>query len=221
MKKLLILLAFCAIIKRFAVASDVERGRTIHHAILQTYPGLTLYLVSGLMGENARLIADVPRPKWNKMSAADRRALAAYVRSELLTVRSSPSRYSLTPTTAPIWPTHRDAFQRICGECWEIHTGSYDRSTQSLGDDWKVAMKGEAGRETARPRAMLHEPNLTPLSAATAAVGMKLYNSAGIHEVTIVGLNIAADRITVRYVSNGAREPKSLSGVSRWWYVKQ
>src|SRR5438067_12279352 len=120
MKRPLILLAFCVIIPRFAVASDIERGRTIYHAILRSYPGLTLYLVSGLMGENARLISDVPRPRWNKMSAVDRRALAAYVRSELVTVRSSPSRYSLTPTTAPIWPTHGAAFQQICDECWEI-----------------------------------------------------------------------------------------------------
>ena len=82
-------------------------------------------------------------------------------------------------------------------------------------------MKGEAAPEAPRPRAMLHEPNLAPLSAVTAAVGMKLYNAAGVHEATIAGVDLAVDRITVRYVKNGARELKSLSGVSRWWYVKQ
>src|SRR5438309_4365656 len=56
---------------------SLARGRTIYDAIVATYPGLTLYLESGLMGENARLVAEVPRSKWKVMSAEDRRALAA------------------------------------------------------------------------------------------------------------------------------------------------
>lgn len=202
-------------------ASEVQRGRAIYRSIASEYPGLTLYLESGLMGENARLVADVPRSKWKKMTPSDRLALAAFVRSELSTVRSSPNLYSLTPTTAPIWPTHRAAFERICDECWEIHTGRYDRHDRSLaGDDWSVATKGGAPRETAQHRTMLHEANLKPLSATNAAIGVKLYNAAGIHEATIVGVDAAANRITVHYVRNGATEPKMLSAVGAFWFVK-
>jgi hypothetical protein len=132
-RRVVIAVVCCAILPLQARASDIERGHAIYRSILERYPGLTLYLESGLMGENARLVADVPRAKWTKMTASEKRALAAYVRSELATVRESPSRYSLTPTTAPIWPTHRAAFEHICDECWEIHVGSYDRSTRSLG----------------------------------------------------------------------------------------
>lgn len=204
-----------------AAASEVTRGAAIYRSIINEYPGLTLYLESGVMGENARLVADVPRAKWKRMSATDRLALAAYVQSELATVRASPSRYSLTPTTAPIWPTHRAAFERICDTCWEIHIGRWDRSSRSLGDDWTVAMKGEASRSATHSTTMLHEPNLKPLSTVTAVVGTKLYNAAGVHEATIVAVDRSADRITVRYVKNGALEPKMLSAVSRFWYVKQ
>jgi hypothetical protein len=207
-------IALCLVLPSISSASEVEHGRAIYDSILAKYPGLTLYLESGLMGENARLIADVPRPKWNAMSAKERSALAAFVQSELATVRSSPSRYSLTPTTAPIWPTHRAAFERICDTCWEIHTGRYDRRTQSLADDWTVAMKGGASREPSRSGPMLHEANLKPLSSATATMGMKLYNAAGVHEATIIAVDLAADRITVRYVRNGTKEPKMLSAIS-------
>jgi hypothetical protein len=203
-----------------ATASDVARGRAIYQSIVNKYPGLTLYLESGLMGENARLVADVPRVKWNEMSADHRRALAAFVRSELATVRSSPARYSLTPPTAPIWPTHRAAFQRICDSCWEIHTGRYDRSTRSLGDDSAVAVKGDAPREAARSGPMLHEASLQSLTAATATIGTKLYNAAGVHEATIVAVDLPRDRITVRFVRSGTREPKMLSAVSQLWFVK-
>jgi hypothetical protein len=214
--------SICLILPAIASASDIQRGRTIYESILSHYPGLTLYLESGLMGENARLVADVPRSKWTKMTSEDRHFLAAYIQSELSTVRSSPSRYSLTPTTAPIWPTHRAAFEQICDSCWEIHIGRYQRDTRSLADDgWTVAMKGGAPRETARPRTMLHEVGLKHLTIATAVVGANLYNAAGTHEATIVGVDAAADRITVRFVSNGVNEPKKLSAVSAFWYVRQ
>lgn len=214
----LLISLFCA---THAAASDVTRGRTIYQTIISRYPGLTLYLESGLMGENARLVADVPRARWKAMSTDDRHALAAFVRSELATVRSSPARYSLTPSTAPIWPTHRAAFERICDSCWEIHTGRYDRRTRSLGDDWTVAVKGDAPRETARSGPMLHEPSLQPLTGATATIGTKLYNAAGVHEATIMAVDLPRDRITVRFVRNGAREPKMLSAVSQFWFVKR
>jgi len=211
-------ISLCLLVAVHAAASDSNRGRVIFDSILRQYPGLTLYLQSGLMGENARLIAEVPRSKWTRMTAADKRALASYVQSELATVRSSPSRYSLTPTTAPIWPTHRAAFEQICDACWEIHVGTYDRKNRSLLDDWSIAIKGGAPRESA-PRHMLHEANLRPLTATNAAIGVNLYNAAGGHEATIVAVDAAADRITVRY-NNGVREPKTLSAVGRFWYVK-
>ena len=68
---------------------------------------------------------------------------------------------------------------------------------------------------------MLHEANLEPLSETTATVGARLYNAAGAYEATIVGVDLAADRIVVRYVRNGAREPKTLSAVSRFWFVRR
>jgi hypothetical protein len=200
---------------------EIRQGRGIYESILRTYPGLTLYLESGLTGENARLVADVPRPKWRRMSSGDQQALAAFVQSELSTVHADPSRYSLTPTTAPIWPTHRAAFQHICDSCWEIHTGRYDRSSKSLsGDDWTVAMKGNAPRESGR-RPIIHEPNLQSLTPAAAAVGVKLYNAAGVHEATITAVDRPNDRIRVRYVSSGAIEPKKLSSVAHLWYIRR
>ena len=82
-------------------------------------------------------------------------------------------------------------------------------------------MKGDAPREGSRSGPILHEANLEPLSERTATVGTKLYNAAGFHEATIIGVNLSFDRITVRYVRNGAKEPKTLSAVSRLWFVKR
>jgi hypothetical protein len=204
-----------------ATSGDISRGRAIYQAITHHYPGLTLYLQSGLMGENARLVADVPSSKWKVMSVSERGALVAFVQSELATVRASPSRYSLTPVSAPIWPTHRAAFEQICDSCWEIRVGQYNPSTRSLGDDSQTAMKGPAPREPSGSRTMVHAPGLRPLTSANAASGIKLYNAAGVHEVTIVRVDLGSDLIRVRYVRNGATEPKRLSAVAAFWYVKQ
>jgi hypothetical protein len=221
MKLMCVALTLWLVHPSLAEGSKSERGRAIYKSIVAKYPGLTLYLATGLRGENARLVADVPRPRWKSMSTEDRDALAAFLRSELATVRSFPSRYSLTPTTAPIWPTQRAAFERICDTCWEIHTGRYDRSARSLADnDSTVVIKGDAPREASRSGPMLHEAGLEALSQSTAAVGTKLFNAAGVHEATIVGVDLSGDRITVRYVRGGAREPKMLSAVSRFWFVK-
>jgi hypothetical protein len=220
-RSMVVVAAFCLLVPTLAAASDIQRGRAIYRSVASEYPGLTPSLGSGVMGENARLVADLPLSKWKKMTTPDRRALAAFVKSELSTVRSSPSLYSLTPTTAPIWPTHHAAFERICDECWEIHTGRYDRHDRALaGDDWSVAMKGGAPRETVQNPTMLHEANLKPLTATNAANGVKLYSAAGVHEATIVGVDAAVDRITVRYVRDGASEPKVLSALGKFWFVK-
>lgn len=217
---LFIILVF-ANLTLFASGREIQHGRQIYESILRNYPGLTLYLESGLTGENARLVADVPVPKWKRMSPAERHALAAFVQSELVTVRSDPSRYSLTPTTAPIWPTHRAAFQHICDACWEIHTGRYDRASKSLdGDDWIVAIKGNAVRERVL-RPIVHEANLQSLTPSSAAVGVKLYNAAGVHEATLTAVDLPNDRIRVRFVRTGTIEPKQLSSVAHFWYVRR
>ena len=222
MGKFLLTAMLCSAITLQAAPEQVVHGRAIYGSILQKYPGLTLYLESGLMGENARLVADVPTVRWRKMSASERRDFAAYVQSELATVRSNPSKYSLTPETAPIWPTHRAAFQRICDACWEIHVGHYDPSSGSLGDaDWSVAVKGDARRERPQSHTMLHDSGLVPLSRTTATAGRKLYNAAGFQEATIVKVDLSADRIVVRYLKSGTVEPKILSAVSAFWYIKK
>jgi len=65
------------VVVTLVAASGDLRGRTIFSLILRKYPGLSLYLQSGLMGENARLVADVPREMWKTMTTADRHTLAS------------------------------------------------------------------------------------------------------------------------------------------------
>jgi hypothetical protein len=41
------------------------------------------------------------------------------------------------------------------------------------------------------------------------------------HDVTIVALDPANDLMEVRYVKTGRVEPKRLSAVAQYWYVKE
>jgi diphthamide synthase (EF-2-diphthine--ammonia ligase) len=81
-------------------------------------------------------------------------------------------------------------------------------------------MKGDAPREHGL-RPIVHEPNLQSLTLAAAAVGVKLYNAAGVHEATITAVDLPNDRIRVRYVSSGAIEPKQLSSVAHFRYTRR
>lgn len=65
------------------------------------------------------------------------------------------------------------------------------------------------------------EPRFEPLSWATAEVGRRLYDGAYEHDATIVSVDRANDLIEVRYVRSGTTEPKQLSAVAAYWYVKQ
>jgi hypothetical protein len=81
-------------------------------------------------------------------------------------------------------------------------------------------MKGSAPKEASPHGGMLHEANLVPLTAAAAKAGRKLYNAAGHHEATIVNVDVASDRIVVKFKRNSVIEPKTLSAVSQFWFVK-
>lgn len=64
-------------------------------------------------------------------------------------------------------------------------------------------------------------PAFEPLSWAKARIGTKLFDGAYKHEATIVALRRSEGIIEVKYVRSGAVEPKLLSAVSRFWYVRK
>jgi hypothetical protein len=64
-------------------------------------------------------------------------------------------------------------------------------------------------------------PTFEPLSWAKAGIGTKLYDGAYKHEATIVAIRRSEGIIEVKYVRSGAVEPKLLSAVSRFWYVRK
>jgi hypothetical protein len=63
-------------------------------------------------------------------------------------------------------------------------------------------------------------PRFEPLSWSNADEGRRIYNGAYEHEATIVSVDRPNDLIRVRYVRSGTTEPKKLSAVARYWYVK-
>jgi hypothetical protein len=64
-------------------------------------------------------------------------------------------------------------------------------------------------------------PPYEPLSWPTARVGTKLYNGAYKHDATIVHVKRGEGLIEVRYVKSGSVEPKLLSAVAHYWYVRK
>ena len=64
-------------------------------------------------------------------------------------------------------------------------------------------------------------PAFEPLSWAKARVGTKLFDGAYKHTATIVAIRRSEDIIEVKYVKSGSVEPKLLSAVSRFWYVRK
>jgi len=64
-------------------------------------------------------------------------------------------------------------------------------------------------------------PPYDSLSWSNAHVGTRLYDGAFKHEATIVAVHRAEGIIEVKYVRSGAVEPKLLSAVSRFWYVRR
>jgi hypothetical protein len=65
------------------------------------------------------------------------------------------------------------------------------------------------------------EPKFEAISWENAKVGEKLYDGSYRHDVTIVALDPANDVMEVRYVKTGRVEPKRLSAVAQYWYVKE
>lgn len=64
-------------------------------------------------------------------------------------------------------------------------------------------------------------PRFEPLSWGTARPGRKLYDGAYVHEATIVSISRDDGLIHVKYVRSGTVEPKLLSAVARFWYVRR
>jgi hypothetical protein len=68
---------------------------------------------------------------------------------------------------------------------------------------------------------MSDPPRLEPLSWETARPGRKLYDGTYEHDATIVSVSRADDLIHVKYVRSESVEPKRLSAVARFWYVRK
>ena len=64
-------------------------------------------------------------------------------------------------------------------------------------------------------------PAFEPLSWAKARVGTTLFDGAYKHTATIVAIRRSEGIIEVKYVKSGTVEPKLLSAVSRFWYVRK
>jgi len=91
------------------------------------------------------------------------------------------------------------------------------RSMLRCTDD--IAKSVATGQE--KPVAVPEAPRFQQLSWENAKVGTKLYDGSYKHDATIVSVDRANDIIEVRYIRSGAVEPKTLSAVARFWYVKQ
>jgi hypothetical protein len=70
------------------------------------------------------------------------------------------------------------------------------------------------------PVARSAEPKFEQLSWDNARVGLRLYDGSYKHEVTVVSLDRANDLMEVKYVRSGRIEPKKLTTVAQFWYVK-
>ena len=96
-------------------------------------------------------------------------------------------------------------------------TGKQARNALICTDDMAAALAAAEDE----PVVPYDEPKFEPLSWTTATVGKKLYNGSYRHEATIVSLDPANDLMHVQYVESGRIEPKRLTAVARYWYVKQ
>lgn len=73
---------------------------------------------------------------------------------------------------------------------------------------------------TEKPVIRSATPQFEPLSWTNAKVGLRLYDGSYRHEATIVSLDRPNDLMEVKYVKSGTVEPKQLSAVAQYWYVK-
>jgi hypothetical protein len=180
------------------VQSLVSRGRGVYKSILQSYPGLTLYLEGGSYGARAGLVAEVPSAKWKSLSKKDQIALTLFVESELVNARRQPSKYSLMPNTAPLWPATLKEYQSLCDSCWRVSVGKYSRSLRALDGtvDWNAvdgstaaAFRGAFIKNMSphpQPGHQLsietfRDPSVGYISASTNLwTGVKLYQKSGV-----------------------------------------
>jgi len=64
-------------------------------------------------------------------------------------------------------------------------------------------------------------PQSRVTSRVGARVGVKLYDGSYRHEATIMNLDPSHDLMVVRYVKSNSVEPKRLSAVASFWYVRK
>jgi hypothetical protein len=72
-----------------------------------------------------------------------------------------------------------------------------------------------------RPVIRPEQPKFEQLSWSNARIGAMLYDGSYRHEATITSLDPANDLMEVKYVRSGSIEPKRLSAVAQFWYVRQ
>jgi hypothetical protein len=100
--------------------------------------------------------------------------------------------------------------------------GIMQQATPSNREAWrrgwlKGAQDGFRGIKPSKREAGAYQP----LSAAVARPHVKLYSYAETHEATVVSVDIARDRMTVRYTKSRGTEAKSISALSSQWFVKK
>ena len=82
-------------------------------------------------------------------------------------------------------------------------------------------MASQVKGEFSTPPTPSPTPQFEQLAWSTAKPGTKLYDGSYKHEATIVSVDRAGGIIVVKFVQSGSKEPKKLSAVAAYWYVKK
>lgn len=94
-------------------------------------------------------------------------------------------------------------------------TGKSAKNLKVCTNDIAANVKNQAKIKTPK------QPSFEPLSWSNARVGTNLYDGSYKNIAIIRSINQKADIIRVKYIASGDVEPKLLSAVAQFWYVKR
>jgi len=102
---------------------------------------------------------------------------------------------------------------------WAEQKGKTNDNAWKQG--WVDGFKNGFASTRGGKKVLEENPNYENLSLENARVGAELYNNTEKHEATIVTVDKEAGLIYVRYVKSGSVEPKSITALSKTWFVKR
>ena len=96
-------------------------------------------------------------------------------------------------------------------------TSDQVRNLRLCSDQIAEELKNGVNDQSTSPQT----PQLEQLSSSNAKAGTKLYDGAYRHQATIVYVDRAKGIIMVKFLPSGSIEPKLLSAVAPYWYVRK